>query len=238
MRQKGSSVRATLLSGAVLTVASILVIVLSSTLGLDVESVALMGAGSGAVVALVPTRSPQDRLIGFLIGFAASWVGYLVRAGFLPDTTVGHAIAVAVVVAICTIVAALSRDRLPLWTLLLGAAVLAGSYETTYIEAPSQVLRTSTSSSTSVLLAVAFGFFAAALVAPRETGPDGSAAPPLDPPGRPSTTDAAEPTGHWTEESTSAPTTESAGTSSRAGSTPAKAADSTRLGAMTRQDAR
>ena len=91
-----------------------------------------------------------------------------------------------VVVAICTVVAALSRERLPLWTLLLGAAVLAGSYETTYIEAPSQVLRTSTSSSTSVLLAVALGFFAAALVAPRVPGPDGvGAAHPADPPATP-----------------------------------------------------
>ncbi|MGC4112486.1 MAG: hypothetical protein QM747_19105 [Nocardioides sp.] len=161
--------RATLLSGAVLTVASILVIVLSAGLGLDVESVALMGAGSGAVVALVPGRSPQLRLAGFLIGFAFSWLGYLVRAGFLPDTALGHAIAVAVVVALCSVVAAVSRERLSLWTQLLGAAVLAGSYETTYIEAPSQVLRTSVSTSTSVLVAVAFGFFAAALVAPGGT---------------------------------------------------------------------
>jgi hypothetical protein len=155
----------------VLTVASIVVIVLSSSLGLDVESVALMGAGSGAAVALVPHHTPQGRLIGFVIGFAVSWFGYLVRAGFLPDTTAGHAIAVAVVVALCSLAAAVSRDRLPLWSTLLGAAVLAGSYETTYIEAPSQVLRTSTSSSTSVLLAFAFGFFAAALVAPRAGGP-------------------------------------------------------------------
>lgn len=178
--------RSTLLSGAVLTVASILVIVLSSGLGLDVESVALMGAGSGAVVALVPGRSPGLRLVGFLAGFALSWVGYLVRAGFLPDTTTGHALAVGVVVALCTVAAALSRERLSLWTLLLGAAVLAGSYETTYIEAPSQVLRTSASSSTSVLLAFAFGFFAAALVAPGGTPSDEAAAPetPVVPPAK------------------------------------------------------
>jgi hypothetical protein len=159
--------RTTLLSGAVLTVGSILLVVLSSTLGLDVETVALMGAGSGAVVALVPHRSPMLRLGGFLVGFAFSWLGYLVRAGFLPDTATGHALAVGLVVALCSVVAAASRDRIPLWSTLLGAAVLAGSYETTYIEAPSQVLSTSISTSTSVLLAVAFGFFAAALVAPQ-----------------------------------------------------------------------
>jgi hypothetical protein len=168
-------VRATLLTGTVLTVASVLVIVLGSSLGLDVETVALLGAGSGAVIALVPGH-PQAHLIGFVIGFVASWFGYLIRAGLLPDTPAGHAIAVGVVVAVCSLVAAISHDRLPLWTLLLGATVLAGSYETTYIEAPSQVLGTSTSSSTSVLLAVALGFFAASLVAPRAPGNTGAIA--------------------------------------------------------------
>jgi hypothetical protein len=144
-----------------------LLVVLSSSLGLDVENVALMGAGSGAVVSLVPHRSPALRLAGFLVGFVFSWMGYLVRAGFLPDTATGHAVGVALVVALCAVVAVVSRDRIPLWSALLGAAVLAGSYEGTYIEAPSQVLSTSLSTSTSVLLAVAFGFFAAALVAPQ-----------------------------------------------------------------------
>jgi hypothetical protein len=166
----------------VLTIASVLLIVLSSGLGLQVESVALMGAGSGAVVALVPGRSPQARLGGFLAGFALSWLGYLVRAGFLPDTATGHAIAVGVVVALCTVVAAVSRDRVPLWALLLGAAVLAGSYETSYIEAPSQVLSTSAATSTSVLLAVAFGFLAAALVAPGVTGSRTTSTDPADQP--------------------------------------------------------
>jgi hypothetical protein len=160
-------VRTTVLSGVVLTVGSILLIILGSSLGLDVETVALMGAGSGAVVALVPHRSPMFRLGGFLAGFVLSWLGYLVRAGFLPDTASGHALAVGLVVALCSAVAVASRDRIPLWSTLLGAAVLAGSYETTYIEAPSQVISTSLSTSTSVLLAVAFGFFAAALVAPQ-----------------------------------------------------------------------
>ncbi len=164
--------RTTLLTGGVLVVAAVVLVLLSSSLGLDVESVALMGASSGAVIALVPHRSPQLRLIGFLVGFSASWLAYLLRAGFLPDTAAGHAIAVGLVVAICSLAAALSRDRIPLWSTLLGAAVLAGSYETTYIEAPSQVLSTSLSTSTSVLLAVAFGFFAAALVAPQNTESD------------------------------------------------------------------
>lgn len=158
--------RTTLLTGGVLLVAAVLVISLSNSLSLDVESVALMGAAIGAVLALVPDHSPLFRVCGFLVGFVGAWIGYIIRAGFLPDTTTGHAIAVAFVVVVATLGAALSRDRIPLWSTLIGAAALAGSYEETYLSAPSQVLRTSTSSSTSVLLAVALGFFAAALVAP------------------------------------------------------------------------
>jgi hypothetical protein len=207
--------RGTLLAGAVLTVASILLITLSASLGLDVESVALMGAGSGAVLALVPHRSAPSRLIGFLVGFVISWLGYLVRAGFLPDTAWGHALAVGLVVVLCTVAVVVSRERLALWSTLLGAAVLAGSYETTYIEAPSQVLSTSWSTSTSVLLAFALGFFAAALVASETIAPRGEAVPAGDetPPSSPEPA-AAEP------------------------EKVAKGAGDTRLGAMMKEDAR
>lgn len=174
--------RTTMLTGGVLVVAAVAIVMLSSTLGLDVESVALMGAATGAVIALVPDRTPQARLIGFLVGFGASWLAYLVRAGFLPDTHAGHALAVGLVVIVCTLVAGLSRDRVPLWATLVGAAALTGSYETTYVEAPSQVLSTSASSSTSVLLAVALGFFAAALVAPGRRPADEDVAAPASEP--------------------------------------------------------
>lgn len=174
--------RTTMLTGGVLVVAAVAVVMLSSALGLDVESVALMGAATGAVIALVPDRTPQARLIGFLVGFVASWLAYLVRAGLLPDTHAGHAVAVALVVVVCTLVAGLSRDRVPLWATLVGAAALAGSYETTYVEAPSQVLSTSASSSTSVLLAVALGFFAASLVAPGKRASEEPVAEPTPEP--------------------------------------------------------
>jgi hypothetical protein len=164
--------RPTLITGGVLVVAAVLVVVLSASLSLDIESVALMGAATGAVVALVPDRSPVFRLAGFLIGFVAAWVGYVLRAALLPDSASGHSVAVAFVVIVCTLGAAFSRGRIPLWATLLGAATLAGSYEDKFIAAPSQVLSTSTASSTSVLCAVALGFFAAALVAPGARGDD------------------------------------------------------------------
>jgi hypothetical protein len=63
-------------------------------------------------------------------------------------------------------------DRLPLWTTLLGTAALTGAYEFTYAAAPPEMLSTSLSTATTLLLNVAVGFLAAALVAPTErTGP-------------------------------------------------------------------
>jgi hypothetical protein len=159
--------RTTLLTGAALVAAAVLVVTLGAGLELELESTALMGAATGAVVALVPDRSPLARVVAFLIGFAAAWLGYLLRAAVLPDATSGHAVAVAIVVVLCVAAAAVSRERLPLWGTLLGAAALAGSYELTYADAPSQVLDSSATTSTTVLLTCAIGFLAAALVAPR-----------------------------------------------------------------------
>lgn len=158
--------RKNFLTGAVLAVAAVLVVVISATFDLELESTALLGAALGAVIALVPDRGPAVRLIGFAAGFAIAWVGYIVRAMYLPDTSSGRAVAVGVVVVICTVVAALSQDRLPLWTLLLGTAGMAGAYEFTYNAEPPQLLDSSISTATTMLLTVGIGFLAASIVAP------------------------------------------------------------------------
>jgi len=80
---------------------------------------------------------------------------------------------VGLVVVVCTLVAAVSQDRVPLWSLLLGTAALAGGYEFTYNEAPSQLMDTSISSATTLLFTVGFGFLAGSIVAP--AGPAGTA---------------------------------------------------------------
>jgi len=158
--------RATLLAGVTLAVAAVLVVLLSSALDLELESVALLGAALGAVVALVPDRTPLARLAGFAAGFAAAWIGYAVRARFLPDTDGGRAVAVGLVILLCVGITAATVNRLPLWSTLLGTAALAGAYEFTYAAAPPELLSTSLSTGTTLLLNVAVGFLAAAVVAP------------------------------------------------------------------------
>lgn len=158
--------RKSFLSGLALAIAAVLVVVISSTFDLELESVALLGAALGAVVALVPDRGPGARLLGFTLGFLIAWIGYVARALLLPDTSSGRAVAVGLVVILCTLVAALSADRLPLWSVLLGTAALAGAYEFTYSAAPPELLHTSASTATTLLFTVGIGFLAASLVAP------------------------------------------------------------------------
>ena len=160
--------RKTLLAGLVLTTAAVLVVVVSAMFDLELESVALLGAALGAVIALVPDRTPAVRLAGFFGGFVVALIGYFVRAGLLPDSVGGRAVAVGLVVLLCVAIAVASMDRLPLWTTLLGAAALAGAYEYTYAAAPPEVTSTSVTAATSLLFTVAIGFLAAALVAPVE----------------------------------------------------------------------
>lgn len=171
--------RKSLLAGVVLAVAAVVVVLVSAALGLDLESVALLGAALGAVVALVPDRTPAVRLGGFGAGFLAAWVGYLLRAGMLPDTAGGRAVAVGLVVLLCVGVTAVSRGRIPLWSTLLGTAALSGAYEFTYAAAPPEVVSTSMSTATTLLFNVAVGFLAAALIAPGEA--DGAGQPATRP---------------------------------------------------------
>lgn len=150
--------RRSLLVGVVLAIATGLLVLIGSALDLELESVALLGGALGAVVALVPDRTPLMRLGGFAAGFVVAWIGYAVRAALLPDTSSGRAVAVFVVVLLCTAIAAASQARLPLWTLLLGAAGLVGAYEFTYNVAPPELMTTSVSTATSFFLSLAVGF--------------------------------------------------------------------------------
>jgi len=166
--REGARMRKSLLAGVVLALAAMIVVIIGSVLDLDLESVALLGAAMGAVVALVPDRTPAARLGGFAVGFVVAWVGYVLRAQFLPDTAGGRAVVVGVVVLLCVALTAAGRGRLALWSVLLGAGSFAGAYEFTYNQAPPEILSTSVSTATTMAFNVAVGFLAAAFFAPAE----------------------------------------------------------------------
>ena len=156
--------RKTFLVGVVLSVAAAVVVALSAMFDLELESIALLGASLGAVVALVPDGRPGLRLAGFAAGIVAAWVGYLMRAALLPDSTGGQAVAIVLVLILCAVVATASVGKIPLWSTLVGVGALVGAFETAYVAAPSQVASTSVTAVTSIVLAAAVGFLAAALV--------------------------------------------------------------------------
>jgi hypothetical protein len=154
----------------VLTVAATLAVLLSDTLDLEIASVALLGVALGAVTALVPDRNPIMRLLGFLAGFLITWVGYILRAGVFPDSTGGKAVTVALVLGLCVVVAAASMGRIPLWSTLTGAAAMAGAYEYTFAAAMPEVMTTSVSTATSLLMTAGIGYLLVSLLAPRPEG--------------------------------------------------------------------
>lgn len=156
-----------ILAGLVLAVLTTAIVLLSGALGLDVENVALLGAALGGALGLVPDRSPAQRAGAFGVGFAAAWLGYLLRAALLPDTTAGIAIAVLIVLALCLAVGVATSGRLPLWATLIGAAALVGAYEPVFAADPTTFVSASATSAASVLLAAGAGYLATSLLGPQ-----------------------------------------------------------------------
>jgi hypothetical protein len=159
------------------------VVVVSDLFDLRLESTALLGAAMGAVVALVPDRTPLQRLVGFAAGAVAAWIGYLLRAGFLPDSVGGRAVTVGLVFLLCVAVAGATANRVPLWSTLLGAAALVGAYEYSYAAAPPEVTSTSITAATALLVPAAVGYVIAALTSSGQTNPNVSRTPRTPTPG-------------------------------------------------------
>ena len=174
--------RETLIGGC-LAVAAALLILASDWLDFEMEAVALFGVAMGAIVALVPSGSAMTRLMGFLAGFVIAWAGFIFRAQFMPDTSAGRAVYAFVIVLLCTGLALATGRRIQLWSVLLGAAAFTGAYEYTYNAAPPEILSSSVSIATSLLLSAGVGWLAVSWFAPeppRADDPDGRDARPAD----------------------------------------------------------
>lgn len=156
----------TAIGGAVLAVVAFLLVLFGQALDLETERVALTGAALGAVVALVPDRSPLFRALGFAAGFLVGWAGFALRAGLLPDTSTGRAISVLVVLVVLMGISLATLTRVPLWSLLVGAAAMSAAYETTFMTLPSAFPYESPTAATQMALAAGMGFLAASLLGP------------------------------------------------------------------------
>ena len=137
--------RPSLVGGAILAVATALMILVGEAVGFGLHQVALLGGALGAALGLVPDRTLPERAGGFLVGFLLVWLGYALRAGFLPDISAGRALAAVIVIGLCLVVVFVSVGRLPLWSMLLGIAALVGAYEETYTATPARFVEQSAS---------------------------------------------------------------------------------------------
>lgn len=156
--------RRTLVTGGLLAVFAALLAQFGGALGLEEIRSALLGAALGAALGLVPGNDAAlPRAVGFLVGFALGWIGYALRAGVLPDTGSGRAVAAFLVIAVLTGVCAATLGWLPLWSGLLGIAAIAGAYEFAFGLDPTAFTTESVTAATTVLLAAAVGFLVGAL---------------------------------------------------------------------------
>lgn len=155
--------RRTFILGGLLAVVAAVLVAFGSSFGLALSEFALLGAACGAVLGLVPDRSPLGRLGGFAAGFLIAWLGYALRAGFFPDTNGGRALAAFIVVSLITLVCGFTGGALPLWAALLGSAAMVGAYEVSFQLAPTAFTSESVTAATTVALASALGFLVAVM---------------------------------------------------------------------------
>lgn len=156
--------RRTLVTGGLLALFAALLAQFGGALGLDEIRSAMLGAALGATLGLVPVAdSAAARAAGFLVGFALGWAGYALRAGVLPDTGSGRAVAAFLVIAVLTGVCAATLGWLPFWSGLVGVAAIAGAYEFAFGIDPTAFTSQSVTAATTVLLAAAVGFLVGAV---------------------------------------------------------------------------
>lgn len=151
-----------LVSGVALAVLAAIAVLIGASLNIALGSTLFAGA-IGAVLGLVPDRSPLARIGGFLIGFVIAWVMYGIQAQFLPQINVSNAIMTLVTIIIVTIIAALAHNKIPFWSFLLGAAAISGAYGVQFGSSPELFLTQSVAAAGGVLFVAALGMVAAML---------------------------------------------------------------------------
>lgn len=168
----------TLAAGSAVTVGAVALIV--ATAAYDLGAALLVGLAAGAAVALVPGETGTRKIAGFLTGILATAAAYALRAGLLPDSTMGAVIGIGVLFALLTVIAVVTNGRTPLWASLAGVAAMAGAYETMHILDFAGFFANVPMAIAGVLLASAVGFTAASFFGPSAKREEVDAAPAQD----------------------------------------------------------
>ena len=167
-----------LIQGLAVFAAGLVALIINRVLNLELGSIAL-GLTIGAAVGLVATHGVLGRIGGFLLGVVVAVVMYGVRALFLNSSFEGQVAGLTITLALLVLICAVTGGRLPLWSALLGSALVVGAYEAPYIADPANVTAELVQYTTMALLPAALGFLGAVLVSNYRSGDEpGAAAPP------------------------------------------------------------
>jgi hypothetical protein len=156
--------RRTLSAGLLLIAAAIVTIVLGSWLEAPIDSV-FFGLTIGGILALVNDDSSTiGRLGGFAVGLVVTMAGYIIRILALNESLMGQILFVVIVLALIAAICSLTRGRMPLWSGLVGAALVAGSYEASFQAAPQDITTSLFSTVSTALVPMAIAFMAGILL--------------------------------------------------------------------------
>lgn len=149
--------------GGVLALAGIIALALSDVMGLNLGSI-VFGLSLGGILGLISQGGPVGRTLAFLVGVVVAIVQYLIRVLFLNDSLMGNVALILLGLVIITVVCGLTSGKLPLWSALLGVALVTGAYETSFVDAPQNVQVELFTHTTMALVPAALGFLAMVFV--------------------------------------------------------------------------
>ncbi|MCH9815146.1 MAG: hypothetical protein K0U64_01680 [Actinomycetia bacterium] len=160
----------TFIAGLLLALAAIVTIIVSSVMGLDIDSV-FFGLTVGAVLALVNDKSGVlGRIGGFLVGVVVTMAGYIIRILALNESLVGQILFAVIVALLIAGICAVTSGRLPIWSGFLGAGLVAGSYEASFLAAPQDITTDLFTNVSQALVPMAIAFLAGIFVKPEIVG--------------------------------------------------------------------
>ena len=161
------------IQGLALAIAGVVAIALNQLLDLGLGSIGF-GLLVGGVLGLVSDGGPVGRIGGFVVGIIVALVVYIARVLFLNDSFSGQVAAMVITLGLLTLVCALTSGRLPLWSALLGTALVVGAYETSFLANPANVTSELFQYTTMALLPAALGFLVVVFVADKASGSEPS----------------------------------------------------------------
>ena len=167
------------IQGLVIAIAGIVALALNRVFDLGTISI-LFGLLVGGAVGISSDGSPLGRTIGFLVGVIAGVGYYGVRLLVLNDSFEGQVAMLLIVLAVLTVICALTSGWMPLLSALLGCALSIGALEGVYQNDVTLFLSLAPTNVGASFLPAALGLLAGVLVSNYRRSHD-DPSPPAEP---------------------------------------------------------